>query len=62
MLVWLQENLGTVLVSLILILGLSLAVRKLIRDKKTGKHGCGGCCEGCAMRGSCQDQTSQPER
>ena len=62
MLNWIHENLGTILVSLVLILALTLAVWKLIRDRKAGRHSCGGCCEGCALRGRCQDQTSQPER
>lgn len=62
MFVWIHDNLGTILVSLILILALSLAVWKLIRDRKAGKHSCGGCCEGCAMHESCHTQTSQPDK
>ena len=62
MLVWIQNHLGTILVSAVLILVLALAVRKLVRDRKAGKHSCGGSCAGCAMRDSCRNQTSQPER
>ncbi|MBQ2154782.1 MAG: FeoB-associated Cys-rich membrane protein [Oscillospiraceae bacterium] len=64
MLNWLQHNLGSVIVALVLMIVVALAVWKLVRDRKAGKHSCGGDCAGCAMRGSCRadDQPSSPRR
>ena len=46
-----MANLGTILISLVLILMVTGAIFTLIRDKKNGKNCCGGnCahCKGCA--------------
>ncbi|MBQ3786219.1 MAG: FeoB-associated Cys-rich membrane protein [Lachnospiraceae bacterium] len=51
MLTWIMANLGTILISLALILMVTGAIFTLIRDKKNGKSCCGGnCahCKGCA--------------
>jgi hypothetical protein len=53
MLAWLTENIGTIVVSLILIAVVSLIVVRLIKDKKQGKSSCGCGCENCAMHGKC---------
>ncbi len=56
MLTWLAENIGTIAVLIVLIAivtGIVLAMRK---DKKSGKHSCGGNCSscgGCAHAASC---------
>ena len=50
---WFTENLGTIVVSLVLIAIVALIVVKMIRDKKKGKSSCGCGCANCAMRGSC---------
>ena len=50
---WFTENLGTIIVSLVLIAIVALIVGKMIRDKKKGKSSCGCGCANCAMRGSC---------
>ena len=59
---WIQTNLASLIVGLILLAAVALAVWKLVRDRKAGKHSCGGNCTGCAMRGNCRDQSSPPER
>ena len=47
-------NIGTIIVSLVLIAIVALAVVSMIRDKKKGKScTCGGSCSGCAMSGRC---------
>ena len=51
--VWLQNDLGTMITAGILILAVILALRKIIKDKKEGRHSCGGGCEGCPHRGKC---------
>ena len=60
MLAWLQANLLTILVSSILLAVVALIVRRLILDKRAGKHicggscgSCGGGCGGCPMHGQC---------
>jgi flagellar biogenesis protein FliO len=53
MLLWLETNLGTILVALVLIAIVALIVRKLIRDKRSGRSSCGCGCANCAMHGKC---------
>ena len=60
MLSWLQENIGSIVVGLILLVVVVLIVRRLILDKKAGKHICGGSCaggcQGCPMAGKCHSK------
>ena len=60
MLTWLQTNIGSIVVVLVLLGVVALIVRRLILDKKAGKHicggscgSCGGGCQGCPMAGKC---------
>ena len=57
MITWFQENLGTVIVLLIVLAVIGLAVLSIVRDRKKGKNGCGCGCSGCAMRGECHKNT-----
>jgi len=50
---WFAENIGTVVVAVILIAVVALITRKLILDKKKGKSSCGNHCASCPMSGSC---------
>ena len=53
MLLWLKENLGTILICIVL-LGIVAAITAcLIRNKKQGKSSCGNNCAHCAMHGQC---------
>ena len=63
MLSWLQANIGSIAVILVLLVVIVLIVRRLILDKKAGRHICGGCggscggsCAGCPMHGQCHDR------
>ena len=51
MFAWLRENLASIVTILILLFVIFLIVRRLILDKKAGRHICGGSCGSCA--GSC---------
>lgn len=51
MFVWLSQNLGTVLISVGLILIVGGILYKMRKDKKAGKSSCGGDCAHC---GGCQ--------
>lgn len=53
MLDWIAANLGTILISLVLLVIVSLIVVYLLRQKKAGKSSCGANCAHCAMHGQC---------
>ena len=48
------DNLGTILVTLVLIGIVTAAVLQLRRDRKQGKSSCGCGCSSCPMAGSCR--------
>ena len=50
---WLSENIGSIIVILIIAAVVALSIRSLIKDKRSGKGGCGHGCAGCAMHGKC---------
>ena len=55
MLAWLSENLGTIIVLLLVLIAIVAAsnYRKMVKDKKQGKGSCGCGCEHCTMHGKC---------
>ena len=60
---WLQNNIGSMVVVLFLLTVVALILRRLILDKKAGKHicggscgSCGGGCGGCPMQGQCHSK------
>ena len=55
MLDWFAANLGTILISLILAVIVTLIVVYLLRQKKAGKSSCGANCAHCAMHGQCHE-------
>ena len=54
MLDWIIQNLANIVICLVLILAVTLAVVKLVRDKKAGRSSCGCGCADCAMQKSCR--------
>ena len=54
MIAWLAENLGTILISIVLVVLIVLIIRSMIRDKKMGKSTCGGNCASCKMCAACR--------
>ena len=54
MLEWLAANAATIIISLVLLAAVCLIVRKLVKDKRSGKGGCssGGNCSGCTACGA----------
>ncbi|MBO4866871.1 MAG: FeoB-associated Cys-rich membrane protein [Ruminococcus sp.] len=53
MTVWLSENIGNIIVITIVEAILALALRSVIKDRMSGKGGCGCGCSSCAMKGKC---------
>ena len=53
MFTWIAANLGTIIVSLLLIIAVAAIIRKLINDKKHEISSCGGNCAHCNMCASC---------
>ena len=47
MISWIMGNIGTIIISLLLILIVIGILLSLIRDKKQGRSSCGGNCAGC---------------
>ena len=58
MLQWISANIGTILISLVLLAVVTLIIRSMVHDKKQGKSSCGAGCAHCAMHGQCHH--SQP--
>ena len=58
MLTWLQANIGTILLVLVLLAIVISIVWKLRKDKKTGQTSCGCGCEHCALHDQCHARKS----
>ena len=50
---WLSSNLGTIIVSLILVGIVAAIIVNMVKKKKAGRSSCGCGCENCAMKGAC---------
>ncbi|MBR5975821.1 MAG: FeoB-associated Cys-rich membrane protein [Clostridiales bacterium] len=57
-----SDNLGTIVISLILAAVVALVIVKMVRDKMKGKSSCGCGCSNCAMRGSCHAETGRSKK
>ena len=53
MLTWIMGNLGTILITLLLVLIVTGIIVSMIKDKKQGKSSCGGNCAHCGMCTAC---------
>ncbi|MDD6320358.1 MAG: FeoB-associated Cys-rich membrane protein [Oscillospiraceae bacterium] len=53
MLDWLSANIGTIIITLVLIAIVAAIIFVIRRDKKNGKSACGGNCGHCPMGTSC---------
>ena len=58
MLQWISANIGTILISLVLLAVVALIIRSMMRDKKQGRSSCGGNCAGCAACGACHNKSN----
>ena len=53
MFAWLSSHTGDIVVFLVLALIVGAVVVRMVKDKKTGKGGCGCGCSGCANAPYC---------
>ena len=56
MMAWLIQNIGTIVITLLLIVIVAGIISRLIKDKKQGKSSCGGNCGHCPMGEQCHGQ------
>ena len=56
MFAWIAQNLGTIVISAVLLVVVIAIVRYLIRQKKQGKSSCGAGCAHCSNAGCCHHQ------
>ena len=54
MISWLSDNIGTILITFLLILIVGGIIFKMIRDKRKGRSSCGGNCAQCKMCSACK--------
>ncbi len=50
---WFISNLGTIIVSLILVGIVAAIIVNMVKKKKAGRSSCGCGCANCAMKGAC---------
>ena len=50
---WIQANIGNLVVGLVLTVIVLLNIRKIVLDKKQGRHSCGGDCGSCGGCNAC---------
>ncbi|MBR4223634.1 MAG: FeoB-associated Cys-rich membrane protein [Oscillospiraceae bacterium] len=53
MISWLSANIGTIVITLVLIALVISVIAGMIKDKRKGKHSCSCGCKNCAMQGMC---------
>lgn len=53
---WIMENLGTVVVSVLLLAAIAAILVGLLKDRKNGKTSCGSGCAGCPMSDRCHQK------
>ena len=56
---WISQNLGTIVVTIILVAAVAGIIYKMIKDKKQGKSCCGGSCAKCNACGHCPGHDHQ---
>lgn len=56
MLIWIMENLATIIISAILLIIVAAIIVGMVRSKRKGKSSCGCGCAGCAMNGACHPE------
>lgn len=53
---WFIENLGTLIVCVVLVAGVVLAIVRMVKNKKRGETCCSRGCSSCPMNGKCDKE------
>ena len=61
MLAYLSQNLGYILVTGVLVLIVCAILARAVRNRRTGKGGCGCGCESCAHAEFCHPAAGRPK-
>lgn len=56
MLLWIAENLSTIIICAALLAIVAVIITFMIKNKRKGKSSCGCGCASCPMSGSCQQK------
>ncbi len=56
MLMWLYNNISTIIISTMLLAVIAAVIISMVRNKQKGKSSCGCGCENCALSGSCHSK------
>lgn len=56
MFTWIMENMGTIIVSAVLLAVVAAAIASMVHGRRKGKSSCGCGCAGCAMNGACHSE------
>ena len=62
MITWITQNIGTLLVILVLAAVVAAVIIKMVRDKRQGRSSCGHNCSHCAMAGTCHQNMKQAKK
>ncbi len=55
---WIAQNIGTIVITLLLLIIVAGIIRSVVKDKKQGKSLCGGNCAHCNMCAHCRGRVS----
>ncbi len=58
---FITDNLGTILISLLLLVAVGFVIYKMISDKRNGKSSCGCNCASCPSSRMCHSQKKTKE-
>lgn len=56
MLNWMEQNLGTIAICVLLVAMVAAILLSMRREKRQGKSPCGGSCAHCTLHGACQEK------
>ena len=59
MISWIMGNIGTIIITLLLILLVTVIIRSMINDKKRGISSCGGNCAHCKACSACRSERKE---
>lgn len=62
MMLFLKENLGSIIIGLIILAVVIMIILNMVKNKKKGKSSCGCGCSNCAMNGACHTKDNSKDK